>query len=143
MQREELDYITRCLRWLANAITSEEVEGKLSPLMSEKLGKFLHAAGRDIDFYALTREDFLQLGFMCYGYDEDDPFELWLIPYWMYNLIPDAMQLEDIDHKEFAFKKGVTQRQMFWGCLEYGIKIKNPAYRMDLNEVLLEEEDFD
>lgn len=139
MQREELDYITRCLRWLANVVVAEDKQGKLSPLMHEKLCKFVQSVGRDIDLYTLTREDFLTLGFMCYGYEDDDPYELWLIPVWMYDLIPDLMELEDIEHNKFIFNKKTAPCEPFYGCLQYGLRINNPSYKIDLDEILSEE----
>lgn len=102
------------------------------------MNKFYSSVNTSIEWDDLTRDDFLSLGFMCYGYEQEDPYELWLIPIWLYPIIPDGLQLEDIHMNSFLFNRETTPYETFYGCMTYGIKISNPCYKKSIEEILQE-----
>lgn len=48
-------------------------------------------------------------------------YGLWLFPYQWYPHIPEGMELLDINGETELFKKGVTDDDMRFGVLAYGI----------------------
>lgn len=132
----EIDYVLRCLRWLANAVAEDYQVNNMSNKLKLKTDKFYASIGPVIDWHELTRDDFLRLGFMCYGYADDDPYELWLIPQWLYPVIPEGMQLMDLNNQFFSFKRGCTPYEIFYGCMTYGIRIDNPSYGKTVEQLI-------
>lgn len=66
--------------------------------------------------HMLSREALQQIG--CRPWGEHG---LWLFPYQWYAHIPDGMELRCIDGTTEAFKSGVTDNDMRFGVLAYGI----------------------
>lgn len=134
----DIDYVLRCLRWLANAVAEDYQDKNMSKNLIKKVDKFYESLRLNIDWYELKRDDFLRLGFMNCGYDDEDKYELWLIPLWLYDSIPDGLLLTDLNHNMFTFKRGKTPFEVFYGCMTYGIRIPNPTYGKTLDELLEE-----
>ena len=132
----DVDYALRCLRWLANAVAEDYQDKNMSTKLINKTDRFYDSLRKTIDWYQLTRDDFLTLGFMNCGYEDEDAYELWLIPMWLYDGIPDGLLLTDINHNMFTFKRGETPFEIFYGCMTYGIRIANPIYGKTLEEVI-------
>lgn len=132
----DIDYVLRSLKWLANAVAEDYQDRNMSTKLIKKTDKFYASLRQTIDWHELTREDFLRLGFMNCGYEEEDQYELWLIPLWLYEAIPDGLLLVDLHHNLFTFKRGETPFEVFYGCMTYGIRIANPSYGKTLEELL-------
>ena len=132
----DVDYALRCLRWLANSVAKDYQDKNMSTELINKTDKFYDSLRKTIDWHELTRDDFLTLGFMCCGYEEEDEYELWLVPLWLYDAIPDGFLLMDLNHNMFTFKRGQTPFEIFYGCMTYGIRIPNPSYGKTLDELL-------
>jgi hypothetical protein len=132
----DVDYALRCLRWLANAVAKDYQDKNMSTELINKTDKFYDSLRKTIDWHELTRDDFLTLGFMNCGYEDEDEYELWLVPLWLYDAIPDGLLLMDLNHNMFTFKRGQTPFEIFYGCMTYGIRIPNPSYGKTLDELL-------
>ena len=132
----DVDYALRCLKWLANSVAKDYQDKNMSTELIKKVDKFYESVKIAIDWHELTRNDFLKLGFMNCGYDDEDEYELWLIPMWLYDAIPDGLLLMNLDHTMFTFKRGETPFEPFYGCMTYGIRIPNPSYGKTLDELL-------
>lgn len=132
----DVDYALRCLRWLANAVAKDYQDKNMSTELINKTDKFYDSLRKTVDWHGLTRDDFLTLGFMNCGYEEEDEYELWLVPLWLYDAIPDGLLLMDLNHNMFTFKRGQTPFEIFYGCMTYGIRIPNPSYGKKLDKLL-------
>lgn len=132
----DVDYALRCLRWLANAVAKDYQDKNMSTELINKTDKFYDSLRKTVDWHGLTRDDFLTLGFMNCGYEEEDEYELWLVPLWLYDAIPDGLLLMDLNHNMFTFKRGQTPFEIFYGCMTYGIRIPNPSYGKTLDKLL-------
>ncbi len=73
---------------------------------------------------SLSRETLKAIG--CCPWDEpDDKGEvLWLLPGEWYDRIPEGFPLTCIDGTTAPFKRGETDDDTRYGCLAYGVKIK-------------------
>lgn len=132
----DIDYALRCLRWLANAVAEDYQDKNMSTKLISKTDRFYDSLRKTVDWYQLTRDDFLTLGFMNCGYEDEEEYELWLIPIWLYDAIPDGIELFDINRNAFTFKRGETPFEIFYGCMTYGIRIPNPSFGKTLEELL-------
>lgn len=126
----ESSYVRRCLKWLANVIAIEYQRNDLSSTLRTKVEKFYTAICSSLEWSELTRDDFLELGFMCNGYEIEDPYELWLIPTWLYPVIPDGLLVMNLKHEFFEFNKKRTPYITFYECMNFGIRIDNPNYKL-------------
>jgi hypothetical protein len=133
-----VSYAIKCLRLLANTVAKDYQDKNMSTELIDRTDKFYQSLRKTIEWQDLTREDFLKLGFINCGYEDEDEWELWLIPMWLYDAIPDGIQLVDINHNIFTFKRGQTPFEIFYGCMTYGIRIPNPTYGKSLMEIIEE-----
>lgn len=76
--------------------------------------------GEKVDLKSLTIEDAKYLGF-C-RWDEEYP-NLWLMPIWLFPIIPEGMELMDINGEKFKFERDKADKDIRFGCLAYGIEI--------------------
>ena len=134
----DISFIHRILRWLANGITNDYVCNRLSPALTNKMNKFYTTLQTTFDWEKLTREDCRALGFMCYGADENEEYEVWCIPAWLYPIIPEGLNVTDNDFTTFQFKRVERPFKVTYGVLEYGLIFKNPTYGKSLEELIEE-----
>lgn len=134
----DVDYALRCLKWLANAVAVDYKVNNMSTQLKQKTDKFYDAIRHVIDWHNLTYKELLKLGFMNCGYEDTDPYELWLIPQWLYPIIPEGLLVEDLDRNEFEFHRHTAPYDLFYGCMKYGIKLKNESYGKTLEELIKE-----
>lgn len=125
----DIGYIHRCLRWLANGMVSEYLEKKLPPELDKRIDSFYVCIKKAIDWYNLTREDFLNLGFMCWM--ERDDKELWLIPHWLFPVIPEGITLTDSHGNDLTFNSKTASRAITFGCLSYGLFVPKDDFSLD------------
>ena len=118
-----MDYkILMYLRWLATGVVSDYQDNMLSPLLKAKANKFYDALEKIIKWEELTKDNALQLGFMCCD-DTGTEDELWLIPAWLYPIIPEGLVCYDMKNTQFEFHRKETPFENFYGCLRFGIKL--------------------
>lgn len=117
------NYVNKCLRWLTTALVDEAQKDSVSLALQDKLDKCFTAITSAIDWENLTYEDVKQLGFMCYGEEEESEDSLWLIPIWLYPAIPEGLTCYMMESdRKFIFNRRNATYSNFYGCLEYGIK---------------------
>lgn len=121
MEKQDYEAITRCLRWLANAVINDYMDKSTSSLLNDKIEKFYHTVNNKIDWYNLQPKDFRALGFMSYG--ENEETDVWLIPAWMYGIVPDGLTVENIYGHSGAFNKIDFPYETFYGNLNFGIRV--------------------
>lgn len=121
--------IYRSLRWLVNAVIPEYQTGTLPSTLHEKVTKFYETLDGTIDWETLTKEECISLGFLTFGSEDHEKYEIWFIPSWLYPIIPEGLMVSDIDFHEFPFKRSTCPFTYSFGALEIGIKLKNPDYR--------------
>ena len=110
--------ILNCLTWLANCLSSEYVWGKKisEKRKNEYFDSFYSSLRKHIDWNKLTPDDAKKLRFCQW----DSYSNLFLIPLWLYPVIPDDLELTSIDGSKTTKKSGIDTDVRF-GCLAYGI----------------------
>lgn len=138
MQNEyNMSRVYSTLRWLANGIVTEYQNKSLSSELESKVDKFYYTLQGIIDWEDLTRDNLLELGFMTLA-DYDDEWEVWLIPAWLYPIIPDGLKVATSDLREFIFRRSECPFEVYYGALTFGLKLKNPLYGQTLEDLLKE-----
>lgn len=59
---------------------------------------------------------------------------LWLIPLWLFGMIPEGIKLTAIDGEEFEFHKETADKDCRFGCLSYGIYPIDEKRYEDINK---------
>ena len=84
--------------------------------------KLYKAIEETIDFNTLTVEDVKFLGFK--KWDEEEYPNLWLFPIWLFPIIPEGIEVTSISGEKFNFEKEKADKDIRFGCLAYGLEIK-------------------
>lgn len=125
MERIDLEYVTRCFRWLTNELVTPYMENKLPSTLKTKVDTFYDSVRKTVDWDSLTRDNCLWLGFMNSQRDMVSAKgviqELWLIPQWMIPIIPEGMYVEDVHGNRFQYNSNVCDKTTKFGVLSYGI----------------------
>lgn len=125
MERTDLNYVTRCFRWLANELVIPYMDSALPAPLKNKVDTFYESIRNTIDWDALTREDCLWLGFMNSQRDmlsaQGVIQELWLIPQWLIPIIPEGMYVEDVHGNRFQYNAKMCDKTTQFGVLGYGL----------------------
>ena len=122
------NYLYRCFRWLTNEIVKNQLQGKTN--VEDVLDKFYDTVSNHIsDFYVMTEEEMLDLGFIQY---EGSHVVVWLIPLWLMPLIPENMKMYKPDGTSFYYNSKTAPKDIMFNCLTYGFKIKETlTYAID------------
>ena len=99
MKRE----IKNCLTWLANQIALDYIYGDKFHSNKEIMEKFYDSIKNEIEWNTMTTQQAKELRFARWS---DDMPNLWLIPIWLYPVIPDDLPLICINGK-----KPIRQRE--------------------------------
>jgi len=92
--------------------------------------QFKCPTGRKIYYFPKTKEEFEKLkrapddilfDIGLRRWDEN----LWLFPGEWYNCIPDGLEVETILGTKETFKRGVSDDDIRFGCLPYGLRTEN------------------
>ena len=118
----DIGYIARCWRWLLNSLVDDYINHELTPLMQDKTSKMYAAIAPLIDWYDMSKDEATALGFMLCQ-DSDSPYQLWLIPRWLYPLIPEGLTVRKMNGETFKFSRTTSTVEPFFSCLPYGIEI--------------------
>ena len=116
MKRE----IKNCLTWLANQIALDYIYGDKFHSNKEIMEKFYDSIKNEIEWNTMTTQQAKELRFARWS---DDMPNLWLIPIWLYPVIPDDLPLICINGEKTNTAEGIDTDIRF-GCLAYGIEIK-------------------
>lgn len=76
---------------------------------------------KHIDFTKLTLEEAKELRFK--KWDEDMP-DLWLFPLYLVPIIPEGLEVTSINGETFKYEKDKMDNDIRFGCVAYGIEIK-------------------
>lgn len=124
------------LSWIANRVAIGEIYEDWSDTVigketREGLKTFYASLKNNndlIDWNNLTVEEAKELGFLLWS-DEEDPNDrysvkdLWLIPLWLYPLIPDGIELTTIGGEKVIKNGDNIDPDARFGCIAYGIII--------------------
>ncbi|MGN0173974.1 MAG: hypothetical protein ACI39F_05995 [Acutalibacteraceae bacterium] len=119
--------IQNCLSWLVNGLATAYVYDSWGDKMKvremkEKFDMF-YKQFKDknlIDFNNLTISEAKELRFGKW----DENSDLWLIPLWLYPLIPIGTKLTSISGNEIIFDGKNIDKDIRFGCLAWGIELK-------------------
>ena len=125
----DTEFIHRTLRWMANAIIPDYNNHSLPCELQHKMDKFYSTLQSNFDWDKLNREDCIALGFLTYGAEEHEPYEVLFIPAWFYPIIPEGLWVADKDFNRFQFHRVNKPCTYEYSTLEFGILLKNPSYR--------------
>ena len=116
------DNIKNCLTWLANKTAENYVYGYAKGREKDTLDTFYNEfkTKKLIDFENITISEARELRF---GKWEDNN-DLWLIPIWLYPLIPIGLELKSISGEKVIFNGNNIDKDIRFGCLAYGIELK-------------------
>ena len=128
-------YINGCLRWLANEVMPFYSSGQLPDALTEKVDTFYRAVSSSIDWFNLTSSDMRKLGFLnCAETEEEVNDSVWFIPQWLFPAIPEGILLYDKNNVSFVFHKATAPKDVFYGCLTFGI-LMNPEEELEDGQV--------
>ena len=118
--------IKNCLSWLANSLSTVYMydwgaEYKCKE-MKEKFDRFYKQFNDKnlIDFNNLTITEAKELRFCKW----DDDSDLYLIPLWLYPIIPIGIELTGIFGDKIILDGNNIDKDIRFGCLAYGIELK-------------------
>ena len=125
MERTDLEYVTRCFRWLTNELVIPYMDNKLPSALKTKIDTFYDSVRKTVDWDSLTRDNCLWLGFMNSQRDmisaQGVIQELWLIPQWLIPIIPEGMYVEDVQGNRFQYNSSTCDKTTQFGVLSYGV----------------------
>jgi hypothetical protein len=126
MKKELINHLT----WLANRLSECVVwpmgETKTAKEVKESFETFYNSMKKHpelIDWNGLTIEEARELRFQKWSDDEEEPKNLWLIPLWLYPIIPIGIKLVSIGG-ETIINDGKLDADTRFGCLAYGLILK-------------------
>lgn len=119
--------IRDCFTWYANRVAetvqytswSDEFCRKE---INEATYKFLNELQKYIDWPNLTKDEAIELRFCRWSEDEPD---LYLIPLYLLPILPRGTKLTTIGGEEIVYDGTNVDKDIRFGCLAYGITIKN------------------
>lgn len=114
--------VMNCLTWLANRVSEDYVWGRGDVRKKDMLEAFYKELRNKnaIDFEHLTIAQAKELRFGKW----DENGNLWLIPIWLYPLIPNGLELKGIMGGKVIFDGNNIDTDTRFGCLAYGIELK-------------------
>lgn len=118
--------IQNCLTWLANKNAETymylwDVEYKEDQI-KKNYDIFYDELKKHIDFAKITVEEAKELRFQ--RWDEELP-DLWLFPLYLVPIIPEGLEVMSISGDKYKYEKVTADNDIRFGCVAYGIEIKN------------------
>lgn len=119
--------IQNCLTWITNRVSETIIYDNWSDDLKIKQNKeafdtFYSELKKHIDITKLTIEEAKELRFR--RWDEELP-DLWLFPLYLVPLIPEGLEVMSISGDKFKYEKDKTDNDIRFGCVAYGIEIKD------------------
>ena len=118
--------VIQCLVWFTNkSLEIINYEGWTSAFkekqIKESSNKMYDTLEKYIDVTTLTIEECLDLGFRKW----DDVFpDLYMFPLWFVPLLPNGLDVMDINGRKFKYFKSFVDTDIRLGCISFGIEIK-------------------
>ena len=116
--------VKNCLTWLANTLAVMYVGKQINEVkIKQALDKFYQAFKKEnlINFNDLTTEEARELRF-CKWQENDN---LYLIPIWLYPLIPVGLELTSISGEKIVFDGNNIGDDIRFDCIAYGIELED------------------
>ena len=115
--------VKNCLTWLANTLAVMYVGKQINEVkIKQALDKFYQAFKKEnlINFNDLTTEEARELRF-CKWQENSN---LYLIPIWLYPLIPIGLELTSISGEKIVFDGNNIADDIRFNCIAYGIELE-------------------
>ena len=117
--------IQNCLTWLVNRISETIIydwnkEFKIRE-NKKNFEKFYEELRKYIDFTKLTVSEAKELRFQKWS---DEQPNLWLFPLYLVPIIPEGLEVTSISGRNYKYEKDKADNDIRFGCVAYGIKIK-------------------
>lgn len=121
MKNELVNHFT----WLANKIVETKIYKNWNDAfkvkeVEEAYDTFYNSIKNYIDLEKITVEQAKELRFGKW----DDKSDLYLFPLWVVPLIPEGMEVTSIFGGTFKYNKETVDNDIRFGCVSYGINIK-------------------
>lgn len=118
--------IQNCFTWLVNEV-SQTIIYNWSDSLKRDVNKqtfnyFYKELDKYIDFKNITVDEAKELRF---GKLSDEQPNLWLFPLYLVPIIPEGLEIEYIDGTKGKYEKDKMDNDTRFGCVAYGINIKN------------------
>ena len=125
------DEIICNLTWIVNKVSEtivyDDWNNEFKLRENEKSFKmFYEELQKNIDFAKLTIEEAKVLRFKRWS--EEQP-NLWLFPLWLVPIIPEGLEVISISGKKYRYEKEKADNDIRFGCVAYGIEIKESENR--------------
>ena len=119
----DIGYIQRCLRWLGNSVIKEYISNKesLSVELNKRIDDFLESINSHISWDMISRKDAQELGFVLWS--KQDGYDIWLIPTYLYPIIPEGLEVVDGDGDDVIFNSSCLADDSYRSWCGYGLKI--------------------
>lgn len=122
MKRE----IQNCVTWLTNKVSETIIYDNWSNDFKNEENKknfkrFYDEIKKYIDFNNLTIDEAMELRF---GKWSEDMPNLWLFPLWIVPIIPEGLEVMNINGDKFKYNSETVDNDARFGCVCYGIEIK-------------------
>lgn len=121
--------IENCFTWLINQISQTIIYDWCDELKvgenKRNFNKFYDELKKHIDFTKLTVKEAKELRFGKW----DDESDLYLFPLYLVPIIPENLEVISISGEKFKYKKEKTDNDIRFGCVAYGIEIKESENR--------------
>lgn len=113
------------ITWLINKLSEGYMytwdDGFKQKESKKNFDRFYEELKKNIDLTKLTVEEAKELRF---GRWSDEFPDLWLFPLWLVPIIPEGMEVIDINGNKFNYEKEKADNDIRFGCVAYGIEIK-------------------
>ncbi len=117
--------VRNCLTWLVNKVSETIIYNWDNDLKAkenkEGFDKFYKELEKHIDFTKLTVEEAKELRFQKWS--EEQP-KLWLFPLYLVPIIPEGLEVVDINGEKYKYEKDTADNDIRFGCVAYGIEIE-------------------
>lgn len=118
--------VVNCLTWMMNHVAEVDQynwsdEYRIKKL-KESAGILYNELKKHIDVTKLTKKQAKELRFQRWSDEQPD---LYLFPLWIVPLIPEGIEVYDIEATEpHVYQKDTADNDIRFGCVSYGIMIK-------------------
>lgn len=117
----EKNSMYRYFRWLTGKVADQYLKGLLSKSLAKEVRKFYKSLDQSLNWDELTKEDLISLGFVLWH--EAELSDLWLIPGWLYPIIPEGLKVQTTDYHTYNFDPSILPYKPDQGYLNFGILV--------------------
>lgn len=118
--------IQNCLTWLVNKVSQTIIYNWADDFKvgenNENFETFYEELKKHIDFTKITVEEAKELRFQRWSEEQPD---LWLFPLYLVPIIPEGLEVTFISGEKAKYEKDKLDNDIRFGCVAYGIEIKD------------------